>query len=86
MTKPYQILISKFAQKQLDKLPDNIADRLIEAIYTLSQNPRPMWHKKLKGREGYRIRVGDYRVIYEILDDQLLISVVAIGHRKDIYN
>jgi mRNA interferase RelE/StbE len=84
--KVYQILISKFAQKQLDKLPENIADRLIEAVYTLSQNPLPMGHKKLKGRGGYRIRVGDYRIIYEILDNELLISVVAIGHRKDIYN
>ena len=82
----YQISISRNAQKQLDKLPDNLAHRLVEAIYGLSQNPHPAGHKKLKGRNGYRIRVGDYRVIYEIFDNVLLITVVAIGHRKDIYN
>ncbi len=84
--KIYKIVITKLAQKQLDKLPDSIADRLIDAIYTLSEDPRPAGCKKLKGRNGYRIRVGDYRVIYEIFDNDLLISVIAIGDRKDIYN
>ena len=82
----YKITITRSAQKQLDKLPNNIADRLIDAIYDLSENPRPPGHKKLKSRMGYRIRIGDYRVIYEIFDDELLISVIAIGDRKDIYN
>ena len=49
------------------------------------KNPRPQGCKKLKGRKGYRIRVGYYRVIYEIIDDVLLIDVVDLGHRKDIY-
>ena len=82
----YTIRITKFAQKQLDKLPDNIADRLIDGIYALSENPRPSGCKKLKGRVGYRIRVGDYRIIYEIFDSELLVAVMAIGDRKDIYN
>ena len=81
----YKIIISRIAQKQLDKLQDNIAERFIEAIYTLADNPRPFGYKKLKGRESHRIRVGDYRVIYEIFDDVLIINVIAIGDRKDIY-
>ncbi|WP_223682274.1 type II toxin-antitoxin system RelE family toxin [Flavobacterium hibisci] len=56
-----------------------------EHIYDLAENPRPQGYKKLKGRPGYRIRVGDYRVIYEIFDDVLLIDVIDLGHRKDIY-
>ncbi len=82
----YNITISRMAQKQLDKLPDNIADRLIDAIYALAENPRPVGYKKLKGRNGCRIRVGDYRIIYEIFDNLLLITIIALGHRKDIYN
>jgi len=82
----YKITISKVAQKQLDKLQDSLAERLITAIYTLMNNPRPAGYKKLKGRDAYRIRSGDYRIIYEIFDNILVINVVAIGHRKDIYN
>ncbi|MDB5089195.1 MAG: type toxin-antitoxin system RelE/ParE family toxin [Mucilaginibacter sp.] len=82
----YRITISSLAQKQLNKLQDNIVKRLIEAIYKLAENPRPIGYKKLKGREGCRIRVGDYRIIYEIFNGKLLIEVVALGHRKDIYN
>jgi mRNA interferase RelE/StbE len=82
----YQITISKTAQKQLNKLPDEIADRLIDSIKDLAVEPRPNGCKKLKGREAYRIRVGDYRIIYEIIDKILLIDIVALGHRRDIYN
>jgi mRNA interferase RelE/StbE len=63
-----------------------VANRLIDAIYKLGENPRPAGYIKLKGRDGYRIRVGGYRIIYEIFDGILLIIVVAIGDRKDIYN
>jgi mRNA interferase RelE/StbE len=82
----YKITISRLAQKQLNKLQDNLVERLIESIYKLAENPRPIGYKQLKGRDGYRIRVGDYRIIYEIFDNVLLIEVVALGHRKDIYN
>ena len=82
----YKITISRTAQKQLDKLPDNITDRLINAIYALSDNPRPSGCKKLKGRDGYRIREGNYRIIYEIFDQILLIDVISLGHRQDIYD
>ncbi len=81
----YTVLLSPKAQKQLDKLSDNIAEPIIEAISELEKNPRPAGCKKLKGREGYRIRVRNYRVIYEIVDTELIVDVITLGHRKDIY-
>lgn len=81
----YQITITRTAQKQLDKLPDPVAGILIEAIQELSSNPRPHGCKKLKGRNGYRIRRGDFRVIYDIYDKRLVVEVIAIGNRQDIY-
>ncbi|MBA4197769.1 MAG: type II toxin-antitoxin system mRNA interferase toxin, RelE/StbE family [Chitinophaga sp.] len=82
----YSITITKTARKQLDKLPDSIANPIIETIKALATNPRPIGSKKLKGREGFRIRKGDYRIIYDIIDKVLIVSVIAIGHRRDIYN
>jgi mRNA interferase RelE/StbE len=55
------------------------------AISRLAENPRPQGYIKLKGEEAYRIRVGDYRIIYEINDDKITVIVVAVGHRKYIY-
>jgi mRNA interferase RelE/StbE len=81
----YVVSLSKKAARQLDKLPDKIASPIIEAINDLSADPRPHGYKKLKGRDGYRIRIGNYRVIYEIFDHVLLIEVIDLGHRKDIY-
>lgn len=81
----YTVLILPSAQKQLSKLPDNIATRIEDKMMELQHDPRPAGCKKLKGREAYRIRTGDYRVIYEIQDNQLIITVITIGHRKDVY-
>lgn len=81
----YTITLSKTAEKQLDKLSDHIAEPILEAIENLQENPRPNGCKKLKGRDGYRIRIGNYRVIYDIFDQQLIVDVITIGHRKDIY-
>jgi mRNA interferase RelE/StbE len=81
----YQIRIIKTAQKQLDKLPDSVAGILIEAIHDLAFNPRPHGCKKLKGRDGYRIRRGDFRIIYDIFDKILIVEVIAVGDRKDVY-
>lgn len=78
----YQISLTKTAEKQLDKLDDKIAKPVIETIQALSINPRPVGYKKLKGRPGYRIRTGDYRIIYEVYDKQLLVTIIALGHRK----
>lgn len=81
----YTIVLSKKAQKQLDKLSDNIAEPILEAIGSLENDPRPHGCKKLKDRDGYRIRIGNYRVIYDIFDTELIVDVITIGHRKDIY-
>ena len=81
----YVVVLTKTAQKQLDKLPDQVANTLLEAIELLAGDPRPDGCKKLKGRSGYRIRKGDYRIIYDIHDDVLTIEVVAVGHRRQIY-
>ncbi|MCF0057672.1 type II toxin-antitoxin system RelE/ParE family toxin [Dyadobacter sp. CY356] len=81
----YSVYLSKKAQKQLDNLPDKIVSSIIPSIAALENNPRPDGCKKLKGRDGYRIRSGNYRIIYEILDKELIIDVIALGHRKDIY-
>ncbi len=81
----YKAVLTTKAQKQLDKLPDVIAVTIFDSILDLETNPRPIGNKKLKGRNGYRIRVGSYRVIYEIIDEELIIDVIALGHRKDIY-
>jgi len=81
----YTAVLTKKAQKQLDKLSDNIAEPIIEAIAGLEENPRPQGYIKLKGRDGYRIRVGDYRVIYDIYDNELIVDIITLGHRKNIY-
>ncbi|OYQ41538.1 type II toxin-antitoxin system RelE family toxin [Flavobacterium aurantiibacter] len=81
----YKITLRKNVIKVLEKINEPYYSNLKEALYQLAENPRPAGCKKLKGRDGYRIRVSDYRIIYEILDDILVIDVIALGHRKDIY-
>ncbi len=81
----FTAVLSKKAQKQLDKLSDNIAEPILKAIALLEETPRPIGCKKLKGRNGYRIRVGNYRIIYEVFDSELIVDVIAVGDRKDIY-
>jgi mRNA interferase RelE/StbE len=81
----YQIILPKSVQKELDHLPDEIANRILARLAGLEANPRPADVKKLKGRDAWRIRVGDYRVIYEIQDRILKIIVIHAGHRREIY-
>ncbi len=81
----YNITIKKKALQALEKISDPDYSRIKTAIYALSGNPRPNGCKKLKGRLGYRIRVGNYRVVYEIYDAQLMIDVINLGDRKDVY-
>ena len=74
----YTVVLSKKAQKQLD-------EPIIEAIAGLEDNPRPAGYKKLKGSDAYRIRTGNCRIFYDIFDNVLLVDVIGLGHRKDIY-
>jgi mRNA interferase RelE/StbE len=81
----YKIEVAKKVQKSFQSIPKKDALRILEAIQDLAENPRPQNAKKLTGEELYRLRVGLYRVIYEIIDHTLVITVVKVGHRKDIY-
>ena len=82
----YNIEIKKSALKSLEKIPKSYYISIKNAIYNLSVEPRPSGYKKLIDNENlYRIRIGSYRVIYSINDNILIIEVVKIGHRKDIY-
>jgi len=81
----YLIVILPSAEKQIKKLPTIINSKIITAISNLAKDPRPAGYKKLKGINAYRIRIGNYRVIYEIHDDRLTVIVIAAGNRKDIY-
>jgi mRNA interferase RelE/StbE len=81
----YHVILSKSVQKELDRLPDDTATRVLARLSQLESNPRPADVKKLKGREAWRIRVGDYRVIYEIHDRQLEVVVITVAHRREAY-
>jgi mRNA interferase RelE/StbE len=81
----FQVIIKRSAMKSLEQVSNPYYDLIKEAIYALADDPRPMGYKKLRGREGYRIRVGQYRVIYDIRELVLIVEVIAIGHRKDVY-
>ena len=81
----YRVILPKSVQKELDRLPDEITRRILARLAGLETNPRPADVKKLKGRAAWRIRVSDYRVIYEIHDRVLQIIVITVGHRREIY-
>jgi mRNA interferase RelE/StbE len=81
----YALFIEKRAQRSLSRIAAEDRDRIADAIRHLADEPRPRGVKKLSGRTAWRIRIGDYRVLYEIHDERLLILVVDIGHRRDIY-
>ncbi len=81
----YTVVVTKSAQKQLLALPAEVRERLSGRIEALAKVPRPPDVKKLRGREAWRIRVGDYRVIYEIHDRILRVIVINVGHRREIY-
>ncbi|MDP3009183.1 MAG: type II toxin-antitoxin system RelE/ParE family toxin [Methylococcales bacterium] len=81
----FSLSIKHRAQKMLAKIPANKQQKIIAAIYELADIPFPSGCKKLTGREAWRIRVGDYRVIYEVENERLTIFIIEIGHRREIY-
>lgn len=81
----YQVTLRKHAIKALQHINEPYYSQIKAAIYNLANNPRPQGYKKLKGRDGFRIRVADYRIIYDINDAVLIVDVITLGHRKDIY-
>ncbi len=70
----------------MDKLPALLHTRITSKIISLEDNPRPRGAKKLSGREEYRLRVGEYRVLYTIDDKGRIVTVFAVGHRREIYH
>ncbi len=82
----YNIEFKASAKKELLKLPKTILKKLSVVIDDLANNPYPSGYKKLTGSDHtYRIRCGDYRVVYSVFDDRLIIHIIKIGHRKNIY-
>jgi mRNA interferase RelE/StbE len=81
----YELRIKKSVTKDLDSLPKKDLQRIVEAINGLADTPRPPQSLKLSGDEKYRLRCGVYRVLYEIQDEVLIVCVVKVGHRKDVY-
>ena len=81
----YRIEVRPAAVRALRKLDPQMRPRIQGAIALLAQDPRPPGARTLRGRPGLRIRVGDYRIIYTVEDDVLLVVVVTLGHRREVY-
>ena len=81
----YKILIKPSAVKELNKIPKKELSKITERINALSNDPRPSGCEKLVVQNAYRIRQGSYRIIYTIEDDKLIILVIKVGHRRDVY-
>lgn len=81
----YRITVKKSAARELEIVPKKDLQRIIRRIQSLSSDPRPYGSQKLSGKEYYRVRQGDYRIVYSIDDEDLLIDVVKIGHRREVY-
>ena len=82
----FEIVLERAAEKDLRRLSNQIHDRVIEGIFALANDPRPVGSKKLAGsKSNWRIRVGDYRVLYEIADIVRIVRVYRVRHRRDAY-
>jgi mRNA interferase RelE/StbE len=81
----YEVVIDRSALKSLQKIPFHDQNKIVAVIDQLASKPRPFGAKKLVGREGWRARVGSYRLLYDIDDDKKRVFVLDVGHRKDIY-
>jgi len=81
----YELIYSPVAIKQLEKLENTIKERILNSLERLRIRPDSCDIKRLVGMEGYRFRVGDYRIIFDMERDKLLILILQIGHRKNIY-
>ena len=82
----YKILIKASAAKEIERIPTRKdRRRIVERIRHLSDNPRPRGCEKLSGQDRYRVRQGIYRIVYSVHDDLLVVNVIKVGHRKDVY-
>ena len=81
----YKILLRKSVGKDLRPIPNNDLQKILAAIESLSDEPRPAGAAKLSSQNKYRLRRGNYRILYEIKDDEIVVIVVKVGHRRDVY-
>lgn len=81
----YTVILKRPAEKELDRASPSMHERITHKLLELEQNPRPQGVQKLQGHDGYRIRVGDYRVLYLIDERARKVEVTAIGHRREVY-
>ncbi len=83
---PYHIEYKSGVKKDIRRVPPRELDRIVQKITALAENPRPAGYTKITGSSNlYRIRHGDYRIVYSIHDDRLVVLVVKIGHRREVY-
>jgi mRNA interferase RelE/StbE len=82
----YEVIITKSAQREIRKLTNDVIKLSIETIAKLGENPRPVGYIKLEGsNNGYRLRIGNYRIIYTIEDKIRIVQIESVKHRKDVY-
>jgi mRNA interferase RelE/StbE len=83
----YRVEVTRSAEKELQRLPLKVVHKIVEVLQSLEEDPRPAGCKKLKGyKDLWRVRVGNYRIVYAVDDVILLVDVREIGHRKDVYD
>jgi mRNA interferase RelE/StbE len=82
----YQIAFARSARKELEQLPKSVAERILKKVRELQNAPHPAGSKKLRGSAGlWRLRVGDYRLVYEVLESEKIIEIGRIRHRREVY-
>lgn len=81
----YRIVFRKSVARELRRIPNRDLGRILATIDSLSEEPRPSGVERLSGQERYRVRRGNYRIIYELNDKEVIVVVVKVGHRKDVY-
>lgn len=82
----YRVELTRAAARQVKRLPPEVRERILARLETLAEDPRPHGVRKISGTEdGYRVRVGAYRILYRVEDDRLLVLVVRVAHRREVY-
>jgi len=82
---PYRVIIKRSAEKELGSLQKDIQRRIIARLLLLEDNPRSQGVKKLQGEDAYRLRLGEYRILYTIDDGENTVTIYAVGHRREVY-
>jgi mRNA interferase RelE/StbE len=82
---PYVVYLKRSAEKELDRLPAKVHDRIVKRLISLRDNPRPTGTRELQSREGYRIRVGNCRILYWINEKEKKVEITSVAHRKEVY-